>query len=152
MVLSIGGLRTSRPGGGTMGVRQRVTAAAAALAACGIAGAAQAPRLAALTAIAPGQWQLTDISGGTRTLCVPDPRMLLQIEHGAAQCSRFVIADDRRSATVHYTCPGSGHGRTTISVVDAGQFRLQTQGMHDGAPFDSDYEARRIGGCGGETR
>lgn len=130
-----------------MGVRRRVMGAMTALAACGTAGAAQAPRLTALTAIAPGQWQLTETGGGKQTLCVADARVLLQIEHRSAQCSRFVIADDRRSATVHYTCPGSGHGRTTISVVDGDQFRLQTQGMHDGAPFDTEYEGRRIGNC-----
>ena len=126
--------------------------AAFALLACSVAGAAQAPRLAALSAITPGQWQLTETGGAARSICVPDPLMLLQIEHGAAQCSRFVIADDRRSATVHYTCPGSGHGRTTISVVDGDQFHLQTQGIHDGAPFDTDYEARRIGACAGGAR
>lgn len=139
--------------GGTMGVR-RMIGIAVVLAAAGAAGAAQAPRLAALAAIQPGQWQLAEPGGTVRTMCVADPRALLQIEHGAAQCSRFVIADDRRAATVHYTCPGSGHGRSTISVVDGGQFHLQTQGIHNGAPFDIDYEARRTGPCDaiGNTR
>ena len=113
----------------------------------GVATAAQAPQLAALGAVTPGQWQLKDADGATRSLCVADPRVLLQIEHGAALCSRFVVANDARSATVHYTCPGAGHGRTTITVDGGQRFRLQTQGIHDGAPFDTDYEGRRLGNC-----
>ena len=66
-------------------------------AAGGGASAAQAPRLAALRAVAPGQWLLKETGGESRSLCVADPRALMQIEHGAAQCSRFVVADAPRS-------------------------------------------------------
>ncbi len=117
-------------------------------AAGGAAGAAQAPRLAALEAVQPGQWLLKEKDGASRSLCVADPRSLMQIEHGGAQCSRFVVVNDPRSATVHYTCPGAGHGRSTINIEDRTQFRLQTQGILDGAPFDTEFEGHRIGHCG----
>ncbi|QNA84797.1 hypothetical protein G4G27_12935 [Sphingomonas sp. So64.6b] len=112
-------------------------------------GPARAPHLIALDAIEQGQWQLREVGGpGARSLCVADPRILLQLQHGKAQCSRFVVADTASSAIVHYTCPGSGHGRTTITVETGRLFKLQTQGIADGAPFDFSYEARRVGACG----
>jgi hypothetical protein len=114
----------------------------------GGASAAQAPRLAALRAVAPGEWLLKEQGGGVRSLCVTDPRALMQIEHGAAQCSRFVVADAPRSATIHYTCPGAGHGRSTITVEGKERFRLETQGILDGAPFDTEYDGHRLGACG----
>lgn len=123
-------------------------------AAGGAAGAAQAPRLAALEAVEPGQWVLKEKDGASRSICVADPRALMQLQHGGAQCSRFIVANDPRSATVHYTCPGAGHGRSTLSLESRDQFRLQTQGIWEGAPFDTEYEGHRVGGCGaaGGTR
>ena len=117
------------------------------------AAPARAPQLAVLTRIEPGQWQLKE-PGATsvaRTLCVSDPAVLLQLGHGGAQCSRFVIADAPDSATVHYTCPGAGHGRTTIALETPRLLRVQTQGIASGAPFDMDYEGRRIGDCGAKS-
>ena len=115
----------------------------------GTAAPARAPQLAVLTHIETGQWQLRE-AGSTapaRSLCVSDPAMLLQVGHVGVQCSRFVIADTPDSATVHYTCPGAGHGRTTLSVETPRLLHLQTQGIASGAPFDMDYEARRTGAC-----
>jgi hypothetical protein len=117
----------------------------------GAASAAQAPGLAVLRAVVPGQWLLQEKGGESRSVCVADPRALMQIEHGHAQCSRFVVADGPRSATVHYTCPGAGHGRSTISLAGKERFRLETQGILDGAPFDTQYEAHRLGQCGATT-
>lgn len=87
--------------------------------------------------------------GGTETtrICVADPRMLIQLRHPRAQCSRFVVEDLPRSVTVHYTCPGAGHGRTDISVEGGKLIKLRTQGIADGAPFDLEYEGRRTGTC-----
>src|SRR3546814_4279869 len=39
---------------------------------------------------------------------------MIQVYHPGATCSRSVIEDTPSSVTVHYTCPGAGHGRTTI--------------------------------------
>ncbi|KQS05241.1 hypothetical protein ASG11_07390 [Sphingomonas sp. Leaf357] len=113
-----------------------------------VAAPAQGPSLVALNGIQPGRWQLRDMDGGERTsLCVADPRMLIQLRHPGAQCSRFVVEDLPKSATVHYTCPGAGHGRTVISVESGHLIRLRTQGIADGAPFDVNYEGRRTGAC-----
>jgi hypothetical protein len=115
----------------------------------GTAAPARAPQLAVLTRIETGQWQLRE-AGSTapaRSLCVSDPAILLQVGHIGAQCSRFVIADAADSATVHYTCPGAGHGRTALTLETPRLLHLQTQGIAGGAPFDMDYEARRIGAC-----
>lgn len=113
------------------------------------AAPARAPQLAALTRIETGQWQLKEprATGTARSLCVTDPAVLLQLGHSGAQCSRFVIADMSDTATVHYTCPGAGHGRTTISMETPRLLHIQTQGIAGGAPFDLDYEGRRIGAC-----
>jgi hypothetical protein len=113
------------------------------------AAPARAPQLAVLTRIESGQWQLKE-PGATaiaRSLCITEPAVLLQLGHSGAQCSRFVIADTPDTATVHYTCPGAGHGRTTISMETPRLLRIQTQGIAGGAPFDLDYEGRRIGAC-----
>ncbi len=111
--------------------------------------AAAPPQLAVLAQLEPGQWQIHE-PGTTlapRAMCVADPAMLLQLGHPGAQCSRFVISDTPGSATVHYTCPGAGHGRTTLSVETPRVVRVQTQGIAGGLPFDHDYEARRLGAC-----
>ena len=117
------------------------------------AAPARAPELAALTRIETGQWQLKEpgATGTARSLCIVDPAVLLQLGHGGAQCSRFVIADTPDTATVHYTCPGAGHGRTTISMETPRLLHIQTQGIAGGAPFDLDYEGRRIGACPART-
>ena len=55
--------------------------------------------------------------------------------------------DEANLATVHYTCPGTGHGQTTFKITTARNFTLETQGILNGAPFDEQYEARRTGVC-----
>ncbi|MEO9132797.1 MAG: hypothetical protein ABI240_16550 [Sphingomonas sp.] len=114
------------------------------------AAPARAPQLAVLTRIETGQWQLKEpgTAAVARSLCISEPAVLLQLGHSGAQCSRFVIADTPDAATVHYTCPGAGHGRTTIAMETPRLLRIQTQGIAGGAPFDLDYEGRRIGACG----
>jgi hypothetical protein len=116
---------------------------------CGMAAApAQEPRLIALGGIEQGEWQLreADDHGADRMICVSDPSVLLQIIHGNAPCSRFVIENASNSTTVHYTCP-TGHGRTTITVETPRLFQLKTLGVMNGAPFDYDFEGRRTGDC-----
>ena len=140
-----------RPGDGTMRIKTMIRLAVAGLVLIG-GGAAAMPQgapLAALALIEPGQWQLKDIDGDSiKSICVTDPRLLIQLNHQGGQCSRFVVADDPKSAVVHYTCPGAGHGRTTIDVESGHSIKLQTQGIAQGAPFDTTYLGRRIGACG----
>jgi hypothetical protein len=117
-----------------------------------LAGGASAQRdpapLTAMRGIEQGQWALKDReSGGLRLLCVKNPALLLQIRHSGAQCSHFVVANEARAATIHYTCPGHGYGRTTVSVETPRLVRVETQGVIDGAPFASEFEGRRTGAC-----
>lgn len=117
-----------------------------------VAGASplQAPSLKVLAAIEPGRWQLREVdSGTTRTVCVSDPRILIQLHHGAAQCSRFVIDNQPTNGTVHYTCSGAGHGRTTLSIETPRVIHIKTQGLANGLPFQNEIEARRQGDCRG---
>lgn len=110
---------------------------------------AEAPQASVLATIEPGQWQLHDTDDRSRrNLCVRDPRVLLQLGHpDTAQCSRFIVSQGPRELTVHYTCPGAGHGRTTIGLVTPRSITLDTQGIAGGLPFQHDYAARRVGDC-----
>jgi len=104
--------------------------------------------LKALGGIEHGQWQLRENDGtGTRRVCLTNPAALLQLQHGSAQCEHFVVENSQRVATIHYTCPGHGYGRTTISVETPKLVRVETQGVLDGAPFASDLEGRKLGDC-----
>lgn len=107
------------------------------------------PLATAFGLIAPGQWELRDLdnSAAARSMCVADAEALVQLQHAGRQCTRFVVDDSPTSATVHYTCPGAGHGRTIIRVENARSFRLDTLGIASGAPFEFRYEARRTGAC-----
>lgn len=125
-------------------------ALAASVLVAGLATAApqDSPALAALSSIEPGQWQLREIDGPeSKSVCIADPRNLIQLHHQGAKCSRMVVSNDPRTAVVHYTCPGVGNGRTSITVETGRLFQLETQGMDGGAPFDNSYEARRTGTC-----
>lgn len=111
---------------------------------------ANAPDLPALSGIERGMWELRErgSSAPPRRICVADPLALMQVEHGGAACSRFVIDSQPRRATVHYTCPGAGHGRTTIRIETGRLIQLDSQGIADNSPFDFSYEGRRTGSCG----
>lgn len=107
----------------------------------------------ALSSVQPGQWTLKSSRdpGENRSICVKDARALLQIRHGGAQCSRFVISNDARETTVHYTCPGNGHGRTTLRALSAKSIEIESQGIIDKQPFALMLEGRRAGECGAVT-
>src|SRR3546814_2145741 len=75
---------------------------------------------------------------------------MIQVYHPGATCSRYVIEDTPNSVTVHYTCPGAGHGRTTIRSETNRLVQIDTQGIAEGRPFSQAIEARRTGGCRSE--
>jgi hypothetical protein len=113
---------------------------------------AAAPTLIALGQIEPGQWQLRARDASVdRSVCVSDPRTLLQVRHGSAVCSRFVIANDARATTIHYTCPGAGHGQTTLRVETPRLIQIESQGVAEKEPFSIRLEGRRIGNCAVKT-
>ncbi len=112
------------------------------------------PSLIAVDAIEPGQWQVTEVGSNApaRSLCVADPVQLLHIEHGQAHCTHLTLSDLPRAGTISYSCAGSGNGRTTLKLVSSNDFRLETQGILEGAPFDKAYQAHRLGSCAGTPR
>jgi hypothetical protein len=111
--------------------------------------AADAPTLSALGLLQPGKWTLTsrDSDFSARAICIGDPRALLQVRQPVPSCRQFVIANDPNSATVHYTCAGTGSGRTTVRVETPRLAQIDTQGVVNGTPFDTRIEARRTGDC-----
>lgn len=114
---------------------------------CSGATAQRADPLLALQTIERGQWQLKGANGAVRKLCVTDPTLLLQLEHGSAQCQRFVLENTSRTTTVRYTCTGHGTGRTTITVETPRLISVETQGVADGSPFAEQFEGRKTGSC-----
>ncbi|MGQ2934609.1 MAG: hypothetical protein ACT6TB_10290 [Sphingopyxis sp.] len=110
---------------------------------------AQAPSLAMLDRLEKGSWQLRERGKEDvlQTICVGDARRMIQIQHPRSTCSRYVIEDTPNSVTVHYTCPGAGHGRTSIRSETNRLVQIDTQGIADGRPFSQAIEARRTGGC-----
>lgn len=101
----------------------------------------------ALARVAPGAYRLSESGGGERTQCIADPGRVLQVAHADAGCARSVLDRSPSEVTVRYTCPGSGVGQSQLTAYTAGKFRLHTQGIARGAPFDRHYDARRIGDC-----
>ena len=107
--------------------------------------------LTALKQLEPGLWQL-DIKGRAPKLsCVAETMALVQIEHDQPNCSRFVIANEAKSATVHYSCQRAGWGRTTVRVETPGSAMIQTQGISKNQPFDYSVQAKRVGACGAQA-
>lgn len=107
--------------------------------------------LAALSQLEPGLWQLDVYGKAPRQMCITDPVALVQVEHDQPGCSRFVIANEARSSTVHYSCQKAGWGRTTIRVETPRAATIQTQGIARNAPFDYTVQAHRIGTCSAQT-
>lgn len=106
--------------------------------------------LAALARLQPGLWQIRELSNDRavpQSICIVDPTMLLQVKHYKEPCSRLVIADQADGATVHYTCPANGFGRTSLRVETSRLAKIDTQGIIDKTPFAFRAEARLVGPC-----
>ena len=110
---------------------------------------AQAPSLAMLDGLERGNWEVRQRGSNAlvKSVCVGDARAFLQLQHSRGGCSRYVSADGAEEITVNYTCPGAGHGRTTVRHETNRLVQIDTQGIAGGAPFSHAYEARRTGGC-----
>ncbi len=135
--------------GGRRGWRRWAVAALLALTGTATAQGVRAPTLQAMAQVTPGRWELR-MSGTTvppRASCVADPAILLRLHHRAATCSRFVIDDSPKGATVHYTCPGAGHVRSRVRVDTPRVLFIESEGIADGMPFSDAIEARRLGNC-----
>ncbi|MCP3730112.1 hypothetical protein M9978_06680 [Sphingomonas sp. MG17] len=115
--------------------------------ATGFSAAAQSGGLAALGKIERGEWSLRAPDGSTRSICITDPQMLLQLRHRGVACQRFVVENGTMGGRVTYSCPGVGNGDTRITVETPRLIRLETQGISRGLPFTEEYEGRRTGAC-----
>jgi hypothetical protein len=109
---------------------------------------APASSLHALDMLEPGLWQLRVKGEPARNICVSDRFAFIQIRHGGASCSRLVVANEPTRATVHYSCPGAGWGRTTVHAITPHTATIDTQGIAQNAPFAFFSEAHRTGDCG----
>ncbi len=126
----------------------------AALTAAGMFGAllvpaaAQAPGLAMLDGLSPGQWQLRYRDGSPpKKICIRTGRELIQLRHPRNDCSRYVVEDGASEVTVQYTCKGSNYGRTSIRRESGSLAQVESQGIAGGLPFQFTAEARRTGAC-----
>jgi hypothetical protein len=101
-----------------------------------------------LLQLEPGQWEMRGPNNALiGSVCLGDPARLLQPEHGTTPCPRTVLSSEPRSLTIRYTCQGTGFGRTTILVETPRLAQVDSQGIHNGAPFALHAEARRTGAC-----
>jgi hypothetical protein len=110
---------------------------------------APAPMPMALDILEKGAWDLTPRQPGEAgiKLCLGDPRQMVQVQHLRQRCTFHVIEDRPNHTTVHYSCPGAGHGRTTLRIETSRLAQIHTQGIAEAAPFVLAYEARRKGAC-----
>ena len=109
---------------------------------------AQGQGLAMLGTLTKGEWTIKQRGVTTdRKICVKSGTDLVQLMHRDGECSQFVVEDGSVRVTVQYTCPGNGYGRTSIRRETSALVQLESQGIHDGMPFQMTAEARRTGSC-----
>lgn len=101
-----------------------------------------------LGSVERGQWELRSGDSPAGTLCLGDPFLLAQPQHGPQPCTHEVISSDAHSVTVNYVCPGVGRGRTVLRVETPRLVQIDSQGLHNGAPFALRAQARKVGACG----
>lgn len=109
---------------------------------------AQGTGLAMLGTLTKGEWTIKQRGAPRdRKICVKSGVELVQLMHRESGCSQFVVEDGAARVTVQYTCPGNGYGRTSIRRETPALVQLESQGIHDGMPFQMTAEARRTGNC-----
>lgn len=113
-----------------------------------VPGQAQGNGLAMLGTLAKGEWTIKQRGGAPdRKICVKTGAELIQLQHRDSGCNQFVVEDGAARVTVQYTCPGNGYGRTSIRRETPSLVQLESQGIHEGMPFQLVAEARRTGSC-----
>ena len=107
---------------------------------------AQSGTLTAIAQIERGEWQLRASDGSKRSICVTDPRVLLQLRERSAGCTNFVVENGANAGRITFSCP-TGKTDTRITVETPRLVRIETQGISRGLPFTEEYEGRRTGAC-----
>jgi hypothetical protein len=113
---------------------------------CGASSSAafvQGDGLELLNSLDRGMWQLRGIGGtpskaAASKICLGETARLIQIQHGEATCSRFIVRN---------SCKGLGQGLTTIRKESSKLIQIDSQGIKDNAPFSFSVEARHAGSC-----
>ncbi|MFC4292663.1 DUF3617 domain-containing protein [Sphingorhabdus arenilitoris] len=105
-----------------------------------------------LGTLEPGLWQFKAVGGGApatpvRQMCVKNQERLVQIQHGARDCEHYVVRGNAATMTVSYSCNGAGQGLTSIRKESARLIHIDSQGIHNNAPFSFTVEARRVAAC-----
>lgn len=105
-----------------------------------------------LESLERGLWQLRAIGGGpsgaaVNQICLGNSSRLVQIQHGAAACTQFVVRSAPNTVTVSYSCNGQGQGTTTIRKESSKLIQIQSQGIRNNAPFSFSVEGRKTGAC-----
>jgi hypothetical protein len=109
--------------------------------------AKQGNALVSARSVMPGSWNVKYDDGTSLKICIADIQAFIQLAHAGPPCGRLIIEDEADRATVHYTCPGAGWGRTSLVVETPRLVRINSQGIANRMPFAFDAEARRIGPC-----
>lgn len=109
---------------------------------------AQGEGLAMLGSLAKGEWTIKQRGGAPdRKICVRTGAELIQLVHRENGCSQYVVEDGSARVTVQYTCPGNGYARTSVRKETGVLVQLESQGIHNGMPFEITAEGRRTGAC-----
>lgn len=109
---------------------------------------AQTKPLDMLQQLTKGEWTVKYRDGSPDLkVCVKTGEELIQLRHGKAACSRFVVEDGPTKITVQYTCPKNGYGRTEVRQETRALVQIESQGIASGLPFEFAAEARRTGSC-----
>ncbi len=80
-------------------------------------------------------------------ICLGNPELLTQIQHSGVACDRYVVRSTVNTVTVSSICKGQGQGLTTIRKESNRIVHIQSQGIHNNAPFSFAVEGRKIGPC-----
>ena len=99
-----------------------------------------------------GLWQLRAVGSSTAgaapaQLCIGDPRMLAQIQHGATSCTHQIVEATANTVTISYNCKNAGQGLTTIRKESGRLIQIKSQGIRNNSPFSFSVEGRRSGAC-----
>jgi hypothetical protein len=117
-----------------------------------VQGGAQGDGPELLQSLERGLWQLRAVGSGAsgaaaNQLCLGDPRLLVQIQHGGTLCSQQLVEAGPSSVTVSYSCKGAGQGLTTIRKESGRLVQIKSQGIRNSSPFSFTVEGRRSGAC-----
>lgn len=110
---------------------------------------ANANDLSLLHTLERGQWSLRAVvaEAPLTRICLGNPELLTQIQHSGVACDRYVVRSTVNMVTVSYICKGQGQGLTTIRKESNRIIHIQSQGIHNNAPFSFAVEGRRTGPC-----